>query len=395
MKNSLFARKIQEIKNSQDYRTFTYLTKNSQKFPIFQHKGQDVINFCANDYLGMSINSSVISKVSCSVAEFGCGSGGTRNISGSSLSHLKLEKMVSEMHKCSSALVFNSAYMANLTALSVLGKVLPNICFLSDEKNHSSMINGIISSKGEKHIFKHNDMMHLEEVLASISKEKNVVIAFESVYSMNGNVAKIEEIVNLAKKYDAMTYIDEVHAVGLYGKNGFGMLEEIGLEGKVDIINGTFAKGYGIIGGYVAGSEDVIDCIRSLGSGFIFTTSMPSAFCEGVMESIKIVSENFELRAKFKENVTYLRKCLEENKIPFNKNASHITTIIIGITEKCKSIAQNLLKNYGYYIQPINYPTVSKGEDVLRITVTPFHSHLQIEGLANALKLELEKYEND
>jgi 5-aminolevulinate synthase len=386
----IFSEKLHALKDSGTYRYFLNVNKSAQHFPAFyfedaQGEKRKAINFCSNDYLAMSVHEEVISKLSFVANRAGTGSGGTRNISGTTIYHRELENTLAKLHQQEAALVFGSAYLANLTAISVIGKLLSNAIFVSDEYNHASIIEGIKASGAAKKIFKHNDLDDLENVLKSIPLGQPKIIVFESVYSMSGTVAPILEIVLLAKKYQALTYIDEVHAVGLYGENGGGLTEQLNIQKGIDIINGTLAKGFGVLGGYIAGNKIMIDAIRSMGSGFIFTTSLPPAICAAATKSIEYLRGNKLIRPAYMRKVAELRELLESYGIPFISNETHITTIHIGDEKRCKQISDYLLYQQEIYIQPILYPTVKKGEACLRITVTSKHGISEMKKLAQAL----------
>ena len=334
----------------------------------------------------MSVEEDVIGKLSYVVHQSGTGSGGTRNISGTTQQHQSLELLISSWHQKEAALIFGSAYLANLTALQTLGRQIPELVFFSDERNHASLIEGMRSAGNKKMIFRHNDLAHLEQLLQQESIETPKLIVFESVYSMNGSIAPVKEFIRLAKQYNAITYVDEVHAIGLYGKSGAGICEQEGLLDQIDIINGTLAKSVGVIGGYVSASQDLIDFIRSFGSGFIFTTSLPPAICAAAEKSIQVIRQSSALRTSMHGLVDYLRRMLDDEVIIWRRNASHITTIVVGEANRCKRIADRLLDEYGVYIQPVNHPTVPIGEECLRIIVTARHNREQITYLVNSLK---------
>ena len=394
--NSLFSTKIEQLKKDGNYRYFLDVNKSAQHFPKFyyeddQGKKKSAINWCSNDYLCMSVHEEVISKLSFVAHKSGVGSSGTRNISGTTIYHRELENTIADLHKKEAALLFNGAYMANLTTLSTLGKILPGCVLLSDERNHASIIEGVKASGCEKYVFKHNDLEHLEQILISIDLSKPKLIVFESVYSMSGNVAPIKEIVKLAKKYNALTYIDEVHAVGLYGGEGAGVASAMNSDTEIDIINGTLAKGYGVIGGYIAGKKNIIDVIRSFGSGFIFTTSLPPAVCSAANKSIELLRDNKRIRPAYQNKVTRFRAILAKFNISFKPNTSHITIIPVGDSAKCKKISDSLLMEHNVYIQPINYPTVNRGEECLRITLSMRHEESDMLYLAKSLKKVLDE----
>jgi 5-aminolevulinate synthase len=334
----------------------------------------------------MSVHEEVIGKLNFVAHRSGAGSGGTRNISGTTIYHKELENTLAGLHKKEAALLFSGAYLANTTALSTLGKLFKDVVFISDEENHASLIEGIKGCHAEKYIFRHNDTNHLEEILKTIATDRPKIIVFESVYSISGTIGPVEDIILLAKKYNCLTYIDEVHAVGLYGKDGGGITSQLGLQAGIDIINGTLAKGFGVVGGYIAADKIIIDAVRSFGSGFIFTTSLPPAVCAAATKSIELLRNNNGWRDKFNANIKLLRSKLKEYGVGFNNNDTHITTISIGNESACKKTADILLREYGLYLQPVNYPTVKKGEACLRITTTLKHDEAEMIYLVESLK---------
>lgn len=385
-----FRQKLEKLQLSGNYRYFLDLHKSASTFPVFQYEDatgnrQQAVNWCSNDYLGQSTNPVVIKALQHAASASGTGSGGTRNISGTTLYHRQLEQAVADLVNKEKALVFSSAYLANQTILTTLGRHLEGAVFISDAENHASIIEGIRASKAEKLIFRHNDIRHLEEILLYLPADVPKIIVFESVYSMSGTIAPVEEICRLAKKYNALTYCDEVHAVGLYGE-GAGWIAEAGCSDQVDLINGTFAKAFGVVGGFVAGEALLLDFIRSFAEGFIFTTSLPPSTCAAVTASIRYVLEHPELLKSFRELVHLLRRDFRESGITFEASDSHITRIVIGDSRRCKMIADRLLKEFGIYLQPINYPTVPKGEACLRIIVTAKHTTEHISELCSALR---------
>jgi len=394
--NNILEEKITLLKASGQYRYFLDVNKSVQHFPRFYFEDENgnkklAINWCTNDYLCMSLNEEVISKLSFVAHRSGCGSGGTRNISGTTNYHRDLEFTLANLHTKEAALLFSGAYLANVTAISSLGKLFPDSVFISDEKNHASIIEGIRVSGCKKLVFNHNDISHLEDILQTIPAGTPKIIFFESIYSICGSIAPIEEIIILAKKHNALTYIDEVHAVGMYGEDGGGITSLLHLQNGIDLINGTLAKGFGILGGYIAGNKLMIDAIRSIGSGFIFTTSLPPAICAAATKSIQILKDN-KYRNNFHKNVQLLRQKLDVYQIDYIKNQSHITTIYIGNATLCKKIADELLHVYGLYLQPVNFPTVKIGDECLRITVTEKHKGSDMEHLAKCLQILLNKY---
>lgn len=393
---NILQEKITSLQVSGQYRYFLDVNKSAQHFPRFyfddeQGEKKLAVNWCTNDYLCMSLHEEVIGRLSFVAHRSGSGSGGTRNISGTTNYHRELEYTLAKLHKKEAALLFSGAYLANLTTIGTLGKLFPDAVLISDDENHASIIEGIKASACHKLIFKHNDVIHLEEVLKAIPPDKPKIILFESVYSISGSIAPIEEIILLAKKYNALTYIDEVHAVAMYGEDGGGITSLLHLQSGIDIINGTLAKGFGILGGYIAANKLMIDAIRSLGSGFIFTTSLPPAICAAATKSIHLLQDN-SYRKVFHKNVKLLRQKLDEYQIQYKKNTSHITPIHIGDVGKCKKIADELLLIYGLYLQPVNFPTVKIGEECLRITVTSRHTESEMENLAKCLQIVLNKY---
>lgn len=387
---NIFLDKITALQQSNNYRYFLNVNKSARHFPFFyfEQNGETrrAINFCSNDYLGMSVEEDVISKLSFVLHQSGTGSGGTRNISGTTNHHQSLEQTIANWHKKEAALVFGGAYLANLTSLQTIGRHIKELVFISDERNHASIIEGIRSSGNAKKIFRHNDVMHLEEILSTLPIHQPKMVVFESVYSMNGAIAPVKDIIQLAKKYNALTYIDEVHAVGLYGHTGAGICEQENLLQDVDIINGTLAKAVGVIGGYIAASHTIIDFIRSYGSGFIFTTSLPPANCAAAEKSINLIQVQQQHRARMHGSVNYLRRLLKDEKIDFINNESHITPVVIANAKKCKVVADKLLEQHGVYVQPVNFPTVPVGEECLRIIVTAKHSREQVASLVKSLK---------
>ena len=386
---SFLDQRLQQLKESGAYRYFLEVNKSAQHFPNFYYtdkQGQQhaAVNWCSNDYLSMSTQEEVIAKLGFVTHRSGTGSGGTRNISGTTNHHKELERTLAAWHKKEAALLFNGAYQANVTALHTIGKNIPGLVFFSDERNHASIIEGMRGCKNEKKIFRHNDVAHLEELLQTVAVDKPKMIVFESVYSMSGTISPVKIIAELAKKYNALTYVDEVHGVGLYGKTGGGILEQE--DQSIDIINGTLSKAVGVFGGYIAASTTVVDFIRSFGSGFIFTTSLPPAICAAANKSIQFIQQNDHLRKHFFENVIQLRTAFNNNGIDFRQNDSHITIIPMEDATKCRHIADQLLEKHGIYLQPINYPTVPVGEECLRIIITARHLPKHINHLAYSLK---------
>ena len=388
---SYLSEKLEKLKSDGSYRHFLEVNKSAQHFPQFYYTTEEgiqrsAVNWCSNDYLCMSTNEDVIAKLGFVTHRSGTGSGGTRNISGTTLYHKELEATLAIWHRKEAALLFNGAYQANVSTLQTLGRHIPGLIFISDERNHASIIEGMRGCKNEKKIFRHNDFLHLEELLQTIPLDHPKLIVFESVYSIRGSVSPLRQIISLAKKYNALTYVDEVHAVGLYGPSGAGMFEQEDLQQAIDIVNGTLSKAIGVFGGYIAASKIIVDFVRSFGSGFIFTTSLPPAVCAAADRSIKIIQQSPEWRKIFHENVRELRSALTRNEIYFTPNNSHITNIPVRGASHCRKVAQQLLKSQGVYLQPINHPTVPEGEECLRIIVTARHQPKHINHLALSLK---------
>ena len=388
-----FNKVLRELKQQGRYRVFNDILRERGDFPKSIWYGpyaiKNIVNWCSNDYLGMGQNKVVIDAMHTALDQTGSGSGGTRNISGTSHYHVALEHELAKLHGTSSALLFTSAYVANEWTLVALSKIIPNIMFLSDNSNHASLIEGIRHSGAPKARWKHNDMSDLESQLVEcVNRNMIPCIVFESVYSMDGDVSPIESVCELAEKYNAITYLDEVHAVGLYGETGGGFTEKLGCSSKVDIINGTLGKAFGVQGGYIAGDGDVIDAIRSVASGFIFTTSMSPVICAGALASIKYLKDHDELRVQHQERANKLKSMLAEVDIEvLDVACTHIVPVMIRDAVRCKEISDELLNEYGIYIQPINYPTVPEGTERLRIAPTPLHTDAMMSELVDALKV--------
>jgi 5-aminolevulinate synthase len=390
------AGKIQQLKDAGSYRYFLEVNKSAQHFPHFYYSNSEgiqrsAINWCSNDYLCMSTQEEVIAKLGFVTHRSGAASSGTRNISGTTIHHIELETTLAGWHKKKAALLFNGAYQANVTTLQTLARHMPGLIFISDERNHASIIEGMRGCRNEKKIFAHNDLQQLEDILRNIPADQPKLVVFETVYSIKGTVAPVKEIIALAKKYNALTYADEVHAVGLYGKTGAGIFEQEGLQDEIDIINGTLSKAIGVFGGYIAASKNIVDFVRSFGSGFIFTTSLPPAVCAAANKSIQLIQQNPEWREGFHANVQRLREALKLNSVAFTPNQSHITSVPIGDATRCREVANQLLQQQGVYLQPINHPTVPVGEECLRIITTARHQPKHINHLALSLKKVLHK----
>ncbi len=386
----MFQKHLDALRSEGRYRIFADLKRRCGSYPIadqFTDGGaREVTVWCSNDYLGMSQHPAVVAAMHEAIDQVGAGSGGTRNISGTTHYHVELEHEIADLHGKESALLFTSAYMANDATLSTLVKLIPGTVIFSDEKNHASMIEGIRHGRGEKVVFRHNDPADLEAKLKKYPKGTPKIIAFESVYSMDGHISPIAAICDLAEKYNAMTYLDEVHAVGLYGPRGGGISERDGIMNRVHIINGTLAKGFGVMGGYIAASRACCDAIRSYAPGFIFTTSLAPAIAAGALASIRhLKSSTFE-RTRHQERAAKLKGMLKADRLPVVENPSHIVPVMVGDPGHCKSLTDVLLRDFGIYVQPINYPTVPKGTERMRLTPSPVHTDEQMERLVSALK---------
>eukprot|EP01065_Artemidia_motanka_P044485 TRINITY_DN6342_c0_g1_i1.p1 TRINITY_DN6342_c0_g1~~TRINITY_DN6342_c0_g1_i1.p1 ORF type:complete len:516 (+),score=156.61 TRINITY_DN6342_c0_g1_i1:46-1593(+) len=387
---------LRKIKGEGRYRVFTPIQRKATKFPRAMYHGDpadpyEITVFCSNDYLGMGQHPRVLETMKNAIDTFGAGAGGTRNISGNTHAHVLLEQKLADFHKKDAALVFTSGYVANEATLSTLHQILDKVVIVSDEENHASMIRGILHGKSSKRVFKHNDLEDLEGILRDLRlnyPDVPLVIAFESVYSMSGTIAPIRDIVRLAKQYGAMTYCDEVHAVGMYGPGGSGVCARDGIADQVDIIQATLGKAIGCCGGYITGSKPVVDAIRSLASGFIFTTSIPPCVTAGAMESVSVLDseEGDALREAFWDRVNYAKRTFREASIPVLRGPSHIVPVMVLDATLAKKASDILLsKRFGVYVQPINYPTVPRGRERLRITPGPVHTHEQIDRLRDAL----------
>ncbi len=385
-----FAKKINDLKDEGRYRVFADLERKAGGFPkATNYRDGDIHNvtvWCSNDYLGMGQNEDVLAAMHEAIEKCGAGAGGTRNISGTNHYHVLLEQELASLHEKEAALIFGSGWVANMTTLSTLGALVPDCVILSDALNHNSMIEGIRHSKAERHIFRHNDVEHLEERLQQYDLDRPKLIAFESLYSMDGDIAPIKEFCDLADKYNAMTFIDEVHAVGLYGDHGAGVAEREGLMDRLTIIQGTLAKGFGVVGGYIAGSEAFCDFIRSYGTGFIFSTSMPPAVAAAALTSVKHVRSHPELRTRHQERAATLKKRFRDAGFPVMPSISHIVPVHVGDPVLCKSISDRLLDTHDIYVQPINYPTVARGTERLRFTPSPLHTDEDMNALIEAMR---------
>ena len=381
---------LNKIKTEGRYRIFRELERCAGDFPYSlyhtPHGTRKVIIWCGNDYLGMGQHVDVIDTMTTTIKTTGTGSGGTRNISGTTHPHVMLEKELADLHDQESSLVFTSGYVANDATLSTLGTALPQCVILSDAHNHASMIQGICHSKAEKIIFKHNDAKDLETHLQKLDPTRPKIVAFESLYSMEGDIAPIRDLAETAQRYNALVYLDEVHGVGMYGYKGGGIAQMQGLSHLIDITQGTLGKAYGLIGGYIAGRGLLIDFIRSHAPGFIFTTSLPPAIVAGAICSVCYLKTNQVERQRHQANATYLKQKLDQYQIPYFKGESHIVPVMVGEATRCQKVAEILLDNYGIYVQAINYPTVAKGTERLRLTPSALHTFDMIDDLVAALR---------
>jgi 5-aminolevulinate synthase len=388
--DALFRQQLDKLRDEGNYRVFAELERVNGDFPRARRHGggttRDVTVWCSNDYLGMGQHPAVRAAMQEAIERCGAGAGGTRNISGTTHDHVLLEAEIADLHRKQAALLFTSGYVSNWAALGTLGARLPGCVILSDALNHASMIEGIRASRAEKRIWRHNDPEDLNRQLAALDPTRPKVVAFESVYSMDGDIAPIGEILDVAEAHGAMTYLDEVHAVGLYGPRGGGVAEERGLMDRVTLIEGTLGKAFGVMGGYIAGSATLIDFVRSFASGFIFTTALPPAVAAGARASIRHLKTSQIERLRQRRNVAKLRARLDAIGIPHLDNPSHIVPVMVKDPVKCKMISDILLDEHGVYVQPINYPTVPKGSERLRFTPSPLHTEDDLDRLVRALE---------
>ncbi len=384
-----FADALKEIKREGRYREFADIRRKCGNFPNAHRfnadEKHDIKVWCSNDYLGMGQNPKVISAMHNAIDTAGAGSGGTRNISGTTHYHVELEAELADLHGKEAALLFTSGYIANDASISMLVKLLPGCVIFSDEKNHASMIEGIRHGGGPKHIWRHNDLAHLEELLQQYDQDTPKLIAFESVYSMDGTISAIGDICKLAKKYGALTYLDEVHAVGLYGPRGGGIADRDGVLDMVDVIEGTLAKGFGIMGGYIAANADIVDSIRSFALGFIFTTSLAPTIVAGALASVRHLKVSQIERERHQERAQTLKRRMKEAGLPVMDNPSHIVPVMVGDPVLCKSLTDALMERFNIYVQPINYPTVPRGTERIRLTPSPIHTDEDMDHLIDAL----------
>ena len=387
---AFFKKSVEQIKSEGRYRIFADLERHAGNYPHATNRRPDAIKevvvWCSNDYLGMGQNPIVRDALIDAAKTFGCGSGGTRNIAGTTHLHVVLEEELAKLHGKDAALLFTSGFVSNDAGISTIAKLMPECVIFSDAWNHASMIAGVRSSGCEKKIYNHCDLEHLETLLREVDINQPKLIVFESVYSMDGDISPIKELCDLAEKYNAMTYIDEVHAVGLYGENGGGIAEREGLSDRLTVIEGTLAKGFGLCGGYIAGSAALIDAVRSNAPGFIFSTTIAPPIVGAAIASVRYVREHNELRIKHQERSNKLKRMLRDAGLPLMENsATHVVPVLIGDPVRCKQATDMLLEDYNIYIQPINYPTVPKGTERLRITPTPLHTDALMDDLVEAL----------
>src|SRR6516162_5621478 len=387
--DAFFATALSRLKEERRYRVFADLERMAGRFPhaVWHSPAgpRDVVVWCSNDYLGMGQHPKVVGAMVAAATRLGTGAGGTRNIAGTNHPLVELERELADLHRKQAALVFTSGYVSNETGISTLVKLIPNCLILSDALNHNSMIEGVRQSGAEKKIFRHNDMGHLEQLLKAADPQQPKLIVFETLYSMDGDLAPVHRICDLAARYGAMTYADEVHAVGMYGARGAGVAEHQGAMHRVDVLEGTLAKAFGCLGGYIAGNAALIDAVRSYAPGFIFTTALPPAICAAAAAAIRhLKGSNWE-RERHQERAARVKDVLNMAGLAVMPSDTHIVPLLVGDPQKCKEASDLLLSRHGIYIQPINYPTVPRGSERLRITPTPYHDDALVDALAEAL----------
>lgn len=385
-----FTDKVATLKKEGRYRIFADLERQAGRFPkafVHSREGErEITVWCSNDYLGMGQHPEVLEAMHTAIDRCGAGAGGTRNISGTNHYHVLLEQELADLHRTQAALIFGSGWIANMTALCTICRLVPNCLVLSDEKNHNSMIEGIIHSRAEKRLFRHNDVEHLDQILQEYPGERPKLVAFESVYSMDGDISPIKEICDVADRWGAMTFLDEVHAVGLYGPRGAGVAERDGVMHRLTIIQGTLAKAFGVVGGYIAGSASMCDFVRSYGNGFIFSSAMPPSVAAGALASVKYLKKHNEIRERHQERAATLKRRLRQAGFPVMPSQSHIVPVLVGDPVLCKQATDLLLSEHAIYVQPINYPTVDRGTERLRFTPTPLHDDAEMDRLVAAME---------
>ncbi len=391
-----FGHAAARLRDEGRYRVFQAIKRERGAFPNARWRGpdgdKDIVVWCSNDYLGMGQNPVVLDAMHAALEEAGAGAGGTRNISGTTWYHEDLERSLADLHGKESALLFTSGYVSNEATLSVLSRILPGLIMFSDALNHASMIAGVRGARCEKHIWRHNDVAHLEELLASAPPDAPKVIALESVYSMDGDIGPLAEVCDLAERYNALTYLDEVHGVGLYGPRGAGVAEREGLADRFDIVEGTLGKAFGVMGGYIAADSVIVDAVRSYAPGFIFTTSLAPVLAAGALASVEHLKVRPDLRAAHQARALRLKTLLKDAGFPVMPSETHIVPLLIGDPRCCKAISDALLDEFGMYVQPINYPTVPKGLERLRFTPSPLHTDAMMDALVEALVTLFERH---
>ena len=387
--DAFFSDALARLKEERRYRVFADLERIAGRFPHARwhssHGPRPVVVWCSNDYLGMGQHPKVIGAMVETATRMGTGAGGTRNIAGTNHPLVELEGELAELHRKEGALVFTSGYVSNETGIATIARLLPNCLILSDARNHNSMVEGVRQANCDKRIFRHNDTDHLEALLQAADPGRPKLIVFESLYSMDGDVAPVKRICDLAERYGALTYVDEVHAVGMYGARGAGMVEQQGAMDRVDVIEGTLAKAFGCLGGYIAGKAVVVDAVRSYAAGFIFTTALPPAICAAATAAIRHLKASSWERERHQDRAARTKAVLNAAGLPVMPSETHIVPVLVGDPERCKAASDLLLEEHGIYIQPINYPTVAKGSERLRITPSPYHDDALIDDLARAL----------